>query len=97
MNVNIIGNKVFVNGSPLPPIPGAKSSVSLSQVGNRLSLSKEEESVVSVIISFSVLLLLVGVIIAAPHCMQIAFATKQRLADRRWSYAKVAVRKCRSL
>lgn len=34
MNVNIIGNKVFVNGSPLPPIPGAKSSVSLSQVGN---------------------------------------------------------------
>lgn len=33
MNVNIIGNKVFVNGSPLPPIPGAKSSVSLSQVG----------------------------------------------------------------
>lgn len=36
MNVNIIGNKVFVNGSPLPPIPGAKSSVSLSQVGNRL-------------------------------------------------------------
>ena len=36
MNVNIIGNKVFVNGSLLPPVPGAKSSVSLSQVGNRL-------------------------------------------------------------
>lgn len=36
MNVNIIGNKVFVNGSPLPPIPGAKSSMNLSQVGNRL-------------------------------------------------------------
>lgn len=53
------------------------------------ALSKEEESVVSVIISFSVLLLLVGVIIAAPHCMQIAFATKKRLADRRWSYANV--------
>ena len=34
MNANIIGNKFFVNGSPLPPIPGAKSSVSLSQVGN---------------------------------------------------------------
>lgn len=46
------------------------------------ALSKEEESVVSVIISFSVLLLLVGVIIAAPHCMQIVFATKQRLAGR---------------
>nr|DAW48508.1 MAG TPA: hypothetical protein [Caudoviricetes sp.] len=61
------------------------------------ALSKEEESVVSVIISFSVLLLLVGVIIAAPHCMQIVFATKQRLAGRHWSYAKIAVRKCRSL
>lgn len=36
MNVNIIGNKVFVNGSLLPPVPGAKSSVSLSQAGNRL-------------------------------------------------------------
>lgn len=61
------------------------------------ALSKEEESVVSAIISFSVLLLLVGVIIAAPHCMQIAFATKQRLAGRHWSYVKVVVRKCRSL
>ena len=138
MNAKIIGNKVFVNGSPLPPIPGAKSSVNLSQVGNRLYVngyeyrngrwkrtlraiihalfwgapkcvnvlcvktmtparSKEEESVVSVIISFSVLLLLVGVIIAVPHCMQIAFATKQRLAGRHWSYVKVVVRKCRSL
>lgn len=42
MNVNIIGNKVFVNGSPLPPIPGAKSSVSLSQVGNRLYVNGYE-------------------------------------------------------
>ena len=61
------------------------------------ALSKEEESVVSAIISFSVLLLLVGVIIAAPHCMQIAFAMRQRLADRRWSYVKDVVRKCRLL
>ena len=61
------------------------------------ALSKEEESVVSVIISFSVLLLLVGVIIAVPNCMQIAFAMRQRLADRCWSYVKVVVRKCRSL
>lgn len=42
MNVNIIGNKVFVNGSPLPPIPGTKSSVSLSQVGNRLYVNGYE-------------------------------------------------------
>lgn len=42
MNVNIIGNKVFVNGYPLPPIPGAKSSVSLSQVGNRLYVNGYE-------------------------------------------------------
>lgn len=42
MNANIIGNKVFVNGSPLPPIPGAKSSVSLSQVGNRLYVNGYE-------------------------------------------------------
>lgn len=42
MNVNIIGNKVFVNGSPLPPIPGAKSSVSLSRVGNRLYVNGYE-------------------------------------------------------
>lgn len=42
MNVNIIGNKVFVNGSPLPPIPGAKSSVSLSQVGNKLYVNGYE-------------------------------------------------------
>ena len=39
---NIIGNKVFVNGSLLPPIPGAKSSVSLSQVGNRLYVNGYE-------------------------------------------------------
>ena len=61
------------------------------------ALSKEEESVVSVIISFFVLLLLVGVITAVPHCTQIVFATKQQLAGRRWSYVKVAVRKCRLL
>lgn len=42
MNVNIIGNKVFVNGSLLPPVPGAKSSVSLSQVGNRLYVNGYE-------------------------------------------------------
>lgn len=42
MNVNIIGNKVFVNGFPLPPIPGAKSSVNLSQVGNRLYVNGYE-------------------------------------------------------
>lgn len=42
MNVNIIGNKVFVNGSPLPPVPDAKSSVSLSQVGNRLYVNGYE-------------------------------------------------------
>lgn len=42
MNVNIIGNKVFVNGSPLPPIPGAKSSMNLSQVGNRLYVNGYE-------------------------------------------------------
>lgn len=42
MNVNNIGNKVFVNGSPLPPIPGTKSSVSLSQVGNRLYVNGYE-------------------------------------------------------
>lgn len=42
MNVNIIGNKVFVNGSPLPPVPGTKSSVSLSQVGNRLYVNGYE-------------------------------------------------------
>lgn len=29
MSVSIIGNKVFVNGAALPPIPGAKSSVNL--------------------------------------------------------------------
>lgn len=61
------------------------------------ALNKECESAVPVIISFSAPLLLADVIIAAPHCMQIAFAMKQRLADRRWSYVKVAVRKCRSL
>ena len=61
------------------------------------ALNKEYESAVFVSISFSVPLLLADVIIAVPHCMQIALATKQRLADRRWSYAKVAVRKCRSL
>ena len=42
MNVNIIGNKVFVNGSLLPPVPDAKSSVSLSQVGNRLYVNGYE-------------------------------------------------------
>lgn len=42
MNVNIIGNKVFVNGSLLPPVPGTKSSVSLSQVGNRLYVNGYE-------------------------------------------------------
>lgn len=42
MNVNIIGNKVFVNGSLLPPVPGAKSSVSLSQAGNRLYVNGYE-------------------------------------------------------
>lgn len=42
MNVNIIGNKVFANGSPLPPIPGAKSSINLSQVGNRLYVNGYE-------------------------------------------------------
>lgn len=42
MSVSIIGNKVFVNGAALPPIPGAKSSVSLSQVGNRLYVNGYE-------------------------------------------------------
>lgn len=42
MNVNIIGNKVFVNGSLLSPVPGANSSVSLSQVGNRLYVNGYE-------------------------------------------------------
>ena len=61
------------------------------------ALNKECESAVFVIISFSAPPLLADVIIVAPHCMRIAFAMKQRLADRRWSYAKIAVRKCRSL
>lgn len=42
MSVKIIGNKVFVNGSPLPPVPSAKSSVNLSQVGNRLYVNGYE-------------------------------------------------------
>ena len=42
MNVNIIGNKVFVNGFALPPIPGTKSSVNLSQVGNKLYVTGYE-------------------------------------------------------
>lgn len=42
MNVSIIGNKVFVNGSALPPIPGAKSSVNLSQVGNKVYVNGYE-------------------------------------------------------
>lgn len=56
------------------------------------ALSKKCESVVFVIISIFGLLLLVDVIIAVPHCMQIAFATKQRLAGRYWSCVKAAVR-----
>lgn len=42
MNVNVIGNKVFVNGALLPPIPGAKSSMSLWQAGNRLYVNGYE-------------------------------------------------------
>lgn len=42
MNVNIIGNKVFVNGSALPPIPSTKSSVNLLQVGNKLYVNGYE-------------------------------------------------------
>lgn len=42
MSVSIIGNNVFVNGAALPPIPGAKSSVNLSQVGNKLYVNGYE-------------------------------------------------------
>ena len=42
MNVNIIGNKVFVNGSALPPIPGTKSSINLSQASNKLYVNGYE-------------------------------------------------------